>query len=60
MGAVGSWRDHLDRRPNTKTDVPTLAAAFDKKQTKKHLEQVERLLETLGQAEEVEEGVWGR
>ncbi len=48
---------------DTPADVPTLAAAFDKKRTKKHLEQVERLLETLGalgQAEEVEEGVWGR
>lgn len=44
-------------------DVPTIAAAFQKKRTKQHLEQVQRLLETLGalgQAEEVGEGVWGR
>ena len=32
---------------NAPADVPTLAAAFDKKRTKKHLEQVERRLETL-------------
>ncbi|MCB0596799.1 MAG: class I SAM-dependent DNA methyltransferase [Lewinellaceae bacterium] len=44
-------------------DVPAIAAAFQKKRTKQHLEQVQRLLETLGalgQAEEVGEGVWGR
>jgi len=43
--------------------LAAIAAAFDRRRTEKFLAEVQRLLETLaalGQAEEVEAGVWGR